>query len=68
MVFIFPRKTGKVELLGGEMEGPPEDSSGLPNTGNFGFQDLFDLKAENPKKYEECVREAGSKALNWKDR
>ncbi len=23
-------KTGKVELLGGEMDGPPEDSNGFP--------------------------------------
>eukprot|EP00026_Physarum_polycephalum_P006539 Phypoly_transcript_06587.p2 GENE.Phypoly_transcript_06587~~Phypoly_transcript_06587.p2 ORF type:complete len:184 (+),score=36.58 Phypoly_transcript_06587:1116-1667(+) len=49
------------------MEGPPEDSNGLPNNGNGGYEEFLSYKTKMPGKYKKGLREMSS-ALNMKDR
>ena len=55
-------------LLGGEMEGPPEDSNGMPGMSNPGFQKLLKMKTENLIKYKGALRAISTEAMNYNNR
>eukprot|EP01111_Echinosteliopsis_oligospora_P016174 TRINITY_DN6617_c0_g1_i1.p1 TRINITY_DN6617_c0_g1~~TRINITY_DN6617_c0_g1_i1.p1 ORF type:complete len:482 (-),score=90.69 TRINITY_DN6617_c0_g1_i1:91-1389(-) len=60
--------TGKVELIAGELDSPPEDSNSLPTAANRGWKEFLALKTTSPARYKASLMESQQQSWNLKDR